>query len=447
MMNYKTASSFAVLILILLLSSCKETTPQTTTINDTLKGQIENSIPGGVQGLILPNSNDYYAIPNDPKNHITEAKVKLGQMLYHETGLGIQPENMVNYHTYSCATCHSAAAGFQSGLKQGIGEGGEGYGSKGELRRRNTICDKSEVDVQPIRTPSAMNGAYQKVQLWNGQFGATGVNKGTESKWMNGNPISNNHLGYEGLETQAIAGFGVHRMGVDKSILMAEPYRSLFEKAFPDIPENARYTAQVIGLAIAAYERTLLSNKAPFQLWLKGDEQALTPNQLEGVRLFFSKAECFKCHAEPALNSMNFYALGMEDLSGANVIGNITDAVRKGRGGFTGNSEDDYKFKVPQLYNLKDVNFLGHGGSFSSVREVILYKNNGVPENGIVPNDLLVSDFHALGLEDYEIDALVDFVENGLYDPDLERYEPTLLPSGYCFPNNDSLTRIQRGCN
>lgn len=228
---------------------------------------------------------------------------------------------------------------------------------------------------------------------------------------------------------------------------MAESYRSLFEKAFPDIPENARYTAQVIGLAIAAYERTLLSNKAPFQLWLKGDEQALTPNQLEGVRLFFSKAECFKCHAGPALNSMNFYALGMEDLSGANVIGNITDAVRKGRGGFTGNSEDDYKFKVPQLYNLKDVNFLGHGGSFSSVREVILYKNNGVPENGIVPNDLLASDFHALGLEDYEIDALVDFVENGLYDPDLERYEPTLLPSGYCFPNNDSLTRIQRGCN
>ena len=144
---------------------------------------------------------------------------------------------------------------------------------------------------------------------------------------------------------------------------------------------------------------------------------------------------------------MNFYALGMEDLSGANVIGNITDAVRKGRGGFTGNSEDDYKFRVPQLCNLKDVNFLGHGGSFSSVREVILYKNNGVPENGIVPNDLLASDFHALGLEDYEIDALVDFVENGLYDPDLERYEPTLLPSGYCFPNNDSLTRIQRGCN
>lgn len=447
MNNFKSVHSYALLSLILLLGACKESTPHATTIDDSLRHQINTNIPNGIDGLILPNSSDYYAIPNDPKNIITEAKVALGQMLYHETGLGIKPVNMVDYQTYSCASCHSASAGFQSGLKQGIGEGGEGYGSKGELRHRNPLCQPSEVDVQPIRTPSAMNGAYQEAQLWNGQFGATGVNMGTEAKWVNENPISNNHLGYEGLEIQAIAGFDVHRMGIDKTILMAEPYKTMFAKAFPDIPESARYTKQVIGLAIAAYERTLLSNKAPFQMWLKGDEQALTQNQLEGAELFFTKAECFKCHAGPALNSMNFYALGMNDLSGTGVIGNVGDDVRKGRGGFTGVAEDNYKFKVPQLYNLKDVEFFGHGGSFSSVRDIIEYKNNGISENGIVPAGQISNDFHSLGLTETEINALVDFVENGLYDPDLERYEPASLPSGYCFPNNDSLTRSQRGCD
>ena len=51
--------------------------------------------------------------------------------------------------------------------------------------------------------------------LWNGQFGATGPNEGTEASWGEGTPKFNNHLGYQGIETQAIAGLTVHRMGID----------------------------------------------------------------------------------------------------------------------------------------------------------------------------------------------------------------------------------------
>lgn len=36
----------------------------------------------------------------------------------------------------------------------------------------------------------------------------------------------------------------------------------------------------------------------------------------------------------------------MNDLEGADVFTNIDAATQKGRGGFTGNSEDDYKFKT-----------------------------------------------------------------------------------------------------
>ena len=55
-------------------------------------------------------------------------------MLYHETGLGISPKLDIGKETYSCASCHFAAAGFQAGRFQGIGEGGLGFGVNGEGR-------------------------------------------------------------------------------------------------------------------------------------------------------------------------------------------------------------------------------------------------------------------------------------------------------------------------
>jgi cytochrome c peroxidase len=72
-------------------------------------------------------------------------------------------------YTYSCASCHHVDAGFQSGLKQGIGEGGLGFGVHGEGRIKNAMYPESELDVQPIRTPTTLNVAYQEVMLWNGQ--------------------------------------------------------------------------------------------------------------------------------------------------------------------------------------------------------------------------------------------------------------------------------------
>ncbi len=118
-----------------------------------------------------------------------------------------------------------------------------------------------------------------------------------------------------------------------------------------------------------------------------------------------------------------------------------------GRGGFTQRPEDMFKFKVPQLYNLMNSPFYGHGGNFNSVREVIEYKNNAVAQNPNVPNGQLSPHFKPLNLTEAEISALVEFIESGLYDPDLKRYEPTHLPSNNCFPNNDAQSQTDLGCN
>jgi cytochrome c peroxidase len=106
-----------------------------------------------------------------------------------------------------------------------------------------------------------------------------------------------------------------------------------------------------------------------------------------------------------------------------------------------------YKFKVPQLYNLKDSPFYGHGGTLRSIREVITYKNEAVPQKTTVPAAQLAEDFVPLGLTDQEIDALVAFIENALYDPNLDRYVPETLPTGQCFPNADPMSQEDLGCN
>ncbi len=254
-------------------------------------------------------------------------------------------------------------------------------------------------------------------------------------------------MGFDGIEIQAIAGQGVHRLNIDTTFIKNSAYKAMFDAAYPDTPLVRRYSAITAGLAIAAYERTLMANQSPFQQWLQGNYTAMSDNQKKGDIIFFTQGECYKCHNGPALNSMNFYALGMNDLIGNGVYGSDpTKPDHKGRGGFTGKQQDMYKFKVPQLYNLMDVANFGHGGTFTSIKEVIAYKNKGVSENSNVPLSQISSDFKPLNLTEDAVQKLVEFIEYGLYDANLNRYTPTSIPSGLCFPNNDEQSRIDKGC-
>jgi len=400
----------------------------------------------GIEYFKLPESEELNSIPQDPKNQLSAEKIKLGQLLFHETALAINPIKAEGTFTYSCASCHSAGAGFQASKAQGIGEGGIGFSNAGGDRTKNEAYEVSELDIQPVRTPTLLNGAYQECMLWNGQFGATGPNEDTQANWTPGTPKEINNLGYEGLETQAIAGLKVHRLDIDMNHLSQFGYKEMFDEVFPEFPLGNRYTKETAGLAIAAYERSVLANKAPFQQWLRGNQVALSENQKKGALLFFGKADCVKCHTGPALNSMSFHALGLNDLSG-DVHGIIDPATKKGRGGFTNNPDDDYTFKTPQLYNLENSKFYGHGASFTSIEEVIRYKNEGVAENSAVSTTQLSPDFKPLNLTDQEIDLIVDFISNGLNDINLQRYTPEIIPSGFCFPVADEQSKIDLGCD
>lgn len=80
------------------------------------------------------------------------------------------------------------------------------------------------------------------------------------------------------------------------------------------------------------------------------------------------------------------------------------------------------------------------------MREVIAYKNRAEAENPRVPARYLSDEFRPLGLTEAEVDALTAFIEEGLFDPGLDRYTPAAVPSGQCFPNHDAVARAETGC-
>jgi cytochrome c peroxidase len=266
-----------------------------------------------------------------------------------------------------------------------------------------------------------------------------------------GTPKEANREGLSGIETQAIAGTGVHRiLGFPPELEQTDYYQMLLD-AFPEFSRDELNKSST--RAIAAFERTILANKAPFQQWLRGDEFAMSEKEISGAEVFFGDGGCVACHQGPALSSpvgatedQVFFAVGFADLDVNEIIGEVGDGVRLGRGGLTGLNEDNYKFKVPQLYNLADINVFGHGGSFSSVREVVEYKNAGIPQNDASITNLDYR-FVPLNLSSTQIDDLVEFLEVSLRDPDLMRYEPMSLPSGLCVINNDSTSRADLGCD
>lgn len=421
-------------------------------VSETLDIQLLNRISevsptGDYHYYVLPESSDYSNIPQDPMNPVTGVKKALGQMLFHETALATQASQATSLQTFSCATCHIAGAGFKPGAQQGIADGGLGFGELGEGRIMNPLYEEEEIDAQGARPLSLVNAAFVKNALWNGQFGAGDANEGTEDVWNDKEDTKINFLGHSGVESNNIESLKTHRMLITPELVEFLGYTSLYDQAFPEIPEEERYNNYTTALALAAYLRTIMSTEAPFQSYLSGNYEALSEQEKEGAMLFFDKAGCYRCHNNTALGANTFHALGVGDLYQRGGLKTSKDDPRNlGRGNFTGRAEDMHRFKVPQLYNLKDTPFYFHGSSKESLRDVVIYFNDAIPENPDVPAENISDLLTPLSLTDSEIDALTAFLSEGLHDPYLERYAPSRIYSGNCFPNADDMSSTDLGC-
>jgi len=447
MNNQKSTVILLLFTVMLILHSCTKDILDNP-LDGTLQQAMDNCSPTGHRsGFIFPNSDDFQNIPQDPNNPITAEKVALGNLLFFETGLALAPAQGIGKGSFSCGSCHVPSAGFMPGRAQGIADGGLGFGDNGENRNKYPSYAADEIDAQGIRPLTQLNVAYVTNTSWNGQFGANGVNENTESLWSDNEETALNFKGFSGNETQNIAGLSLHRMVINKTVLDTLGYTPMYDAAFADYPEEERYSIETTALALSSYTRTLFTNQAPFQKWLKGDNTAMTDQEKRGAMLFFGKAGCNTCHEGPALNSMEFAGLGVQDLFENGGLGtDASDKKNLGRGGFTGKEEDMFQFRVPQLYNLKNSPFYFHGSSHNSIRDVVQYFNLAIPENNRVPESQLSTYFRPLLLSESQVDDITAFISDALYDPNLDRYVPESVLSGNCLPNNDPFSRIDLGC-
>lgn len=436
-------------VVLFLVSSCnKDVVSDDVQVDLDLKRLISTASPSGnYRNFILASEDELDKIPQDIRNPLTAVKVELGKMLFYDTGLAKGAKFSQGQGTYSCASCHIPEAGFRAGAPQGVADGGKGFGINGEGRLKVAQYDESDLDVQSARPLSLINVAHVTNTFWNGQFGGEGVNVGTESVWDQREDTERNSLGYKAIETQNIEGVETHRFEYDEELLEELGYIELFDESFPEIRDDQRYSAFTASLALSAYLRTINSSQAPFQKWLKGDHDAMSYEEKEGASLFFGKARCASCHFEPNMGSTEFHALGVKDMYQRSSFNtSAQDRRNLGRGGFTLDSEDNYKFRVPPIYNMGDSPFYFHGSSKLTLEQVIDYKIAAQSENPNIPNSLLSDKFKPIDITEKERKALLQFLLKSLRDPNLKRFKPDAVPSGNCFPNNDYDSQVDLGC-
>jgi cytochrome c peroxidase len=277
-----------------------------------------------------------------------------------------------------------------------------------------------------------------------------------------------NPFGFAAAESVALLLLDAHRMLEFQSAELQKfaTYQKLFRDAFPgeaaagDAKGDLNLLINDITVlrATATFLRTTVTRNTPWDRFLAGENDALTPLQRRGATLFFTPAAsggagCYTCHSGPMLNKQvtdpdvagagqfvdqNFYNLGLADhpLQALNKAARHDPSFRDdGRREITGRDSDAFKFRVLTLRQLKDARFFFHNGSFTTVKDVVRYFNAGIPQDAeAAAAGTLTARFtsprgagspRGLGLDDDQVDALADFVENALYDPAFVHFDPS----------------------
>lgn len=192
-------------------------------------------------------------------------------------------------------------------------------------------------------------------------------------------------------------------------------YEVLFKKAFGD----KSVTKDRISKAIAAFERTIKSRPGKFDLFINGKSDAYTNDELMGLHLFRTKAQCMNCH-----NSGYFSNNGFENI-GTSRMGEKGEDM--GRYLVTKSPEDAGRFRVPGLREVSRTGPWFHNGSMKTLTEVIRFYSMGNPEHyqkrttvyeGIALQSQKSGMVRMLELSDEEISQLEAFLRTLSSEPE-----------------------------
>ncbi|MGZ8241130.1 MAG: cytochrome c peroxidase [Methylobacter sp.] len=323
-------------------------------------------------------------VPIPSTNPITKEKISLGRKLFYDRRLSLN-------NTFSCAMCHIPEQGFTSN------EMATAVGIEGRTVRRNA--------------PTLYNAAYFKTLFHDSR--ETILEQQIWSPLLAHNEMANPSIGY-----------------VIEKLKNTHDYNKLFKKAF-----GKDAGMETIGMAIASYERTLISANSAFDRWYYGkDKKALDDKAQHGFQLFNGKANCSGCHTITSNyavftdNNLHNTGIGYAEAMGktdnsqrvqiapgvfidveAKLINTVseTKTTDLGRYEVTQNPQDRWKYKTPSLRNISLTAPYMHNGIFETLQQVVEFYNRG----GIA-NENLDPFIKPLNLTAPEINDLIAFLKS-----------------------------------
>ena len=335
------------------------------------------------------------AAPED--NPASAEKASLGKLLFWDPILSGNKD-------VACASCHHPRFGYADDRDLSIGVNGIGLG---EARR---FASPNSIPFVKRNSQTLLNVAFNGIDQ-TGRYDPAAA----PMFW---------DMRVTSLESQAlepIKAFEEMRgdaYGQDKALdsvvarLKAIPeYRALFGKAFGG--ENA-VSAANLGKALAAFERTLLANNSPFDRYMRGDRNAMTETQIEGMRRF-ENTGCTNCHNGPMLSDYKPHVLGVPD------NGKLAESD-------SGVKNVPYAFRTASLRNLGFTAPYMHDGAFQTLGEVVRFYRRG-PRNANVARqdvDPLVRRLRRPGRSADEIIAFLAALNDDSFDKSI----PSRVPSG-----------------
>jgi parallel beta-helix repeat protein len=329
-------------------------------------------IPAGEQGGGARQGDDAVSglqLEWDTLPEVNPDQAALGRLLFYDPVLSANNDR-------SCASCHHPDLGFSDGQALATD-------AHGDPLRRNA--------------PSLWNVAYADSLFWDGRA--------------------------DSLEDQMLVPLtSESEMGANVDEMIAElhaipEYQALFDAAFDD-----GITVENVQAAITSFERTLITNNSPFDRYVAGDENAMTPAQRRGFAVFRSaQTRCFECHAWPTFTHDTFHVLGVPDTDpNAPDLGQVE----------TVNAPDATRaFRTPGLRNVALTAPYMHNGAFATLEDVIdFYAQGGGPAFGV---DVIVDEKVAgFDLTEQQTSDLVQFLYALTDTPSDLTAIPESVPSG-----------------
>ncbi len=340
-------------------------------------------------------------------NGLSQAKVRLGRLLFFDPILS-------GAQDIACATCHHPSNGFAESRDLSIGTNGVGFGSSRHFNQPN------EIPIVKRNAHTILNTAFNGIDLSRRYNPAD-----APMFWDNrAHSLEEQALmpmkALEEMRGPEISEEDIIQVVINR-LRNIDGYVELFAAAFPDSPQPIDSTN--LARAIATYERTLVSTNTRFDRYKRGDKDAMSQAEKEGMKLFI-EVGCAKCHNGPMFSDFKTHVLGVPE----------NDKLPTADRGL----DDRFHFRTPTLRNLRFTFPFMHNGTFRSIREILEFYQDisqGKSRNPHVPIDSIDPLARSLKLKAKDFGQLENFLLS-LNDDSFDKEVPEEVPSGLAVAGN-----------